>query len=457
MAEIPQVLIADAQASVREVCISLAQSLGYDAGGCADTSQLFQALAQRIPELLVLDADLPDRGGLEVLHQLKQQYLGLPILLVATTATVEQAVLAMKAGAADFLAKPFTGEEFRSLLKALIRPATAPKSPGSSKQEIRRQAQHQSLGGDLIGTGPAMQRVFRLIGKVAPNRYPVLILGESGTGKEMVARAIHFAGPDRERPFLPVDCGTLVPSLIESELFGYVKGAFTGADANRDGLLKTAQGGTVFLDEIAELPLELQIKLLRAIQEREFRPVGGTKRVRLEARILAATNRNLETAVSEGSFRKDLFFRLNVVSIKLPPLRERAEDIPHLIEHFLARLNAAGTTKRFDDGALKALVSYPWPGNVRELENCLEHCTALSSGPVMTADDLPSPVRLHLQAAQTPSGGNGIRRIADLERDAILHALEVLRDDKLMAAKKLGIGKTTLYRKLKEYQSPLSA
>lgn len=341
------------------------------------------------------------------------------------------------------------------MLKSLIRPTGPAAASWQRKQEMRRQAQHQSLGGDLIGTGAAMQRVFRLIAKVAPNRHPVLILGESGTGKEMAARAIHYSGPDRDRPFLPVDCGTLVPTLIESELFGYVKGAFTGAEANHDGLFKTAQGGTVFLDEIAELPLDLQTKLLRAIQERDFRPVGSTKRLRLEARIIAATNRNLETAVAEGTFRKDLFFRLNVVGIKLPPLRERGEDIPYLIDHFLDKLNAAaGTAKRFDDHAWKALTSYAWPGNVRELENCIECCLAISSGPVMTAADLPSALKHHLHAAHI--GDNGIVPIAELERKAIFNALSVLHDDKLLAAKKLGIGKTTLYRKLKEYQSPLS-
>ncbi|HZT72945.1 MAG TPA: sigma-54 dependent transcriptional regulator [Terriglobales bacterium] len=453
MAEIPFVLIADAQAPVREVGIGLAQSLGYDAEGCGNSSELFQKLGRRAPDLLVLDADLPEQGGLAALAEVKAQYPALPILIVTASATVAQAVGAMKAGAAEFLAKPFEGEEFRSLLKSLMRPPAAGPGAAGNKLEMRRRAQHQSLEGDLIGTGAAMQKVFRLVAKVAPNRYPVLVLGESGTGKEMVARAIHFAGPDREHPFLPVDCGTLVPTLIESELFGYVRGAFTGAEANRDGLLKSAQGGTVFLDEIAELSLDLQIKLLRAIQEREFRPVGGTKRLRLEARIIAATNRNLEEAVREGTFRKDLFFRLNVVSIKLPPLRERGEDIPYLIAHFLDKLNAAaGSNKRFDERAWKALLSYTWPGNVRELENCIERCTAVSSGPVMTLADLPSPVRLHVEESQAAATQNGVRALAEMERDAIFHALSVYHDDKLLAAKKLGIGKTTLYRKLKEYQ-----
>jgi two-component system response regulator HydG len=296
-----------------------------------------------------------------------------------------------------------------------------------------------------------MQRIFRLISKVSQNRYPVLVLGESGTGKEVVARAIHYNGPDRERPFIPVDCGALVPSLIESELFGYVKGAFTGANQNHEGLLEVGNGGTVFLDEIAELPVDLQAKLLRAIQEKEIRPVGSSRRVRIDVRIIAATNRDLETAVAEGSFRKDLFFRLNVVSIKLPPLRERAVDIPLLVDHFLEKYNRPGqTAKSFSDDAMSMLMNYDWPGNVRELENSIERAVALSSGPVMTVNDLPSSMRQPNAAA--PAGPVAtIRPIADLERDAIMNALTQLHGDKLLAAKLLGIGKTTLYRKLKEY------
>jgi two-component system response regulator HydG len=280
----------------------------------------------------------------------------------------------------------------------------------------------------------------------------VLILGESGTGKEVVARALHYNGPDRDRPFIPVDCGALVPSLIESELFGYVKGAFTGANQNREGLLEVANGGTVFLDEIAELPVDLQAKLLRAIQEKEIRPVGSSRRVRVDVRIIAATNRDLETAVAEGSFRKDLFFRLNVVSIKLPPLRERAVDIPLLVEHFLEKYNRAGqTAKSFSDEAVALLMSYDWPGNVRELENCIERAVALSSGPVMGISDLPSSMHQPAAGAPTSSSAPSIRPIADLERDALMNALSQLHGDKLLAAKLLGIGKTTLYRKLKEY------
>src|SRR5213082_3704600 len=236
-----------------------------------------------------------------------------------------------------------------------------------------------------------MEKLYRIIAKAANSVHPVLILGESGTGKEMVARSIHYSGPFRDKPFIPVDCGSLVPTLVESELFGYVKGAFTGAVQSRDGLLAIAEGGTVFLDEVGELPVDLQAKLLRAIQEREIRPVGSTRRIAINVRILAATNRDLEQAVAQGTFRRDLYFRLNVLSLRIPPLRERRQDIPLLASHFLERITrASGQEHTLSDDALKAMLGYDWPGNIRELENCIERCCAMNSGPVIHNTDLPN-------------------------------------------------------------------
>jgi two-component system response regulator HydG len=280
----------------------------------------------------------------------------------------------------------------------------------------------------------------------------VLILGESGTGKEMVARAIHYAGPYRDKPFIPVDCGALVPTLIESELFGYVKGAFTGAMQSKAGLLAIAEGGTVFLDEVGELPVDLQAKMLRALQEKEIRPVGSTKTMPINVRVLAATNRDLEHAVAHGSFRRDLFFRLNVLTLRIPPLRERRQDIPLLAGHVLERLfQNSGRQHELSDEAVRALLAYDWPGNVRELENCLERCCAMTSGSIIHTVDLPSsitgaPARLVSETAQ-----GRVVPLADLEKQSILGAIAQLNGDKLMAARMLGIGKTTLYRKLKEY------
>jgi DNA-binding NtrC family response regulator len=294
----------------------------------------------------------------------------------------------------------------------------------------------------------------------------VLILGESGTGKELVARSIHFNGINAAKPFIPVDCGALVPTLIESELFGHVKGAFTGADRAKEGLLASADGGTVFLDEIGELPLDLQSKLLRALQEKEVRPVGATQSRPISARVLAATNRDLATMVEQGRFRKDLYFRLNVVNLRIPPLRSRREDIALLAMHFLERINKdTGMERVFSDETLRMITEYDWPGNVRELENAIERACALSSGPVLHMGDLPTQLQdFRMQRGGVAAGKaleeeetagerrkGGIVSIAEMEKKAILETLRQLNGDKLMAARLLGIGKTTLYRKLKEY------
>jgi transcriptional regulator with PAS, ATPase and Fis domain len=271
----------------------------------------------------------------------------------------------------------------------------------------------------------------------------------------MVARSIHYSGPFRDKPFIPVDCGSLVPTLIESELFGYVRGAFTGANQSKDGLLSMAEGGTIFLDEVGELPVDLQAKLLRAIQEKEIRPVGSTRRVPINIRILAATNRDLEHAVMQGSFRRDLYFRLNVLNLRIPALRERRQDIPLLIGHFLERMaRTSGQEKMLSDDALKAMLAYDWPGNVRELENCLERTYAFTSGPLIHTADLPPEIADLPQQDSPSANGNGsakILPIAELEKRTILHAISELHGDKLQAARLLGIGKTTLYRKLKDY------
>ncbi len=443
----PHIVIADDQEAVREICTSVATGLGYRATGVASGREALRLCEPDPPDVLVCDVRLPDMSGVELLKRLRQTAPAVPVLLTTAYGTVGTAVEAMKLGATDYLTKPFELEELRLLLQECVRQAQREQEGRAARQA----AWGPYAGGSLIGVSPAMQRVFRLIGKVAQSRYSVLILGESGTGKEVVARALHYLGKERERPFLPVDCGALVPSLIESELFGYVKGAFTGAHHNHEGLLEVANGGTVFLDEIGELPVDLQVKLLRAIQEKEIRPVGGTRRVKIDVRIVAATNRDLQAAVAEGRFRKDLFFRLNVVSIKLPPLRERRMDIPLLAEHFLARATpAGGELRRFSEEAMARLVAYDWPGNVRELENCVERTLAFAGGPQLEVADLPSYLQ-QVRPQPAAAAPTTIRAIAEVEREAILEALQQVKGDKLLAAKLLGIGKTTIYRKLKEY------
>ncbi len=309
---------------------------------------------------------------------------------------------------------------------------------------------YQAEYAGLSGASARMQRVYHLIAKVAVKRDPVLILGESGTGKELVACAIHSQGPWSDQPFVPIDCGALTPTLIESEMFGHVRGAFTGATNGRQGLLAAAGEGTVFLDEIVELPVELQSKLLRALQEREIKPLGSNERIAVKARIVAATNQDLEAAIKRGTFRKELYFRLNVVSIKLPALRERREDIPGLVRFLLAKHKAnLGGITGVSDEVMARLMSYDWPGNVRELENCIQRALALGSAPEIRVADLPSNL-LYL-VAEPRHDPRTLATLQELEQRAILQALEATKGDRLRAARLLGIGKTTIYRKLKEY------
>lgn len=308
----------------------------------------------------------------------------------------------------------------------------------------------QARFGDLIGESTPMRQLYELIEKVSNGTSPILLEGETGTGKELVARGIHFNGPRHDKAFVPVDCSGLTPTLVESELFGHVRGAFTGAERAKLGLLQAANEGTIFLDEIGELPMYLQAKLLRTLQEKEIRPVGSTERTPINVRVIAATNRDLEDGVRAGTFRQDLFYRLNVVQIKLPPLRDRKIDIPLLVAHFLKRFSdPLRPVRAISNDALQRLLAYDWPGNVRELQNTIERAVALSSNSVLTADDLDSvPWARPLPDLSEPFE---LVPIVELERRAIFHALRQTQGDKLAAARLLGIGKTTLYRKLQEY------
>jgi len=312
----------------------------------------------------------------------------------------------------------------------------------------------------LVGRAPRIRQILHLIERLGRSKSPVLILGETGTGKEVVARAIHRAGP--QGPFVPIDCSALVGPLMESELFGHTKGAFTGASTTKVGLVEAANGGTAFFDEIGELPLDLQGKLLRLLQEKEYRPVGSVERREANFRVVAATNRDLAHEVEKGRFRRDLYYRLNVVTLRLPPLRERKEDIPAFVEHFL---KLHGSNYSISGECLDAMMSYAWPGNVRELENCIQRMVAMNSGPLLHTADLPSALHTHLEAgnanaapllnqtAETdPRTGEPVLSLSEIEKRAIQRALEYTKGDRAMAAHLLGVGRTTLYRKIKEYR-----
>src|SRR6202795_4181337 len=335
-------LVVDDERAIREVCREVAQSLGFNTAVADSAEHAYRMLDAQNIDVVLLDLKLPGAGGLEALHQIGQRRPDTVIVVITGCGTVQSAVQAMKNGAYDFVTKPFSMEELRQLLTGVA---------GHLRVKTENRVRHETIKSrqgfaNIVGHAPEMEKLYRFIAKAGQSTHPVLILGESGTGKEMVAKAIHSSGPLRSKPFIPVDCGSLVPTLIESELFGHVRGAFTGATNPKDGLLAIAEGGTVFLDEIGELPVDLQAKLLRAIQEKEIRPVGSTKRIAINVRILAATNRDLEQAVAQGMFRRDLYFRLNVLSLRIPALRERRQDIPLLAGFFLERLSRISKQER---------------------------------------------------------------------------------------------------------------
>jgi DNA-binding NtrC family response regulator len=453
-------LVVDADPAMRSACVEIASSLGYAVESTGDLGQARSLLRGRAADILLVNLPSGNNHGLELVSEVKLLYPDTSVIAMTASGSVNTAVEAMRCGAADYLTKPFAIDELSTVLE---RAAQSHLTDTTTRQLRERLRLSQGLGA-MIGRSGEMEKLYRILSKVAQSTHPVLVLGESGTGKELVARTIHAYGPNSQKPFLPVDCGSLVPTLIESELFGYVKGAFTGANRSKDGLLVSAEGGTVFLDEIGELSLDLQAKLLRALQEKEVRPVGATHRIPIKARIVAATNRDLAVMVDKGTFRKDLFYRLNVVNLRLPSLRERREDIPLLAAHFLDRISREhGTKFTLSDEALRTMMRHDWPGNVRELENSVERACALSSGPILHLGDLPTQLQQQgLEArravstssepgSESPGGTPAIKTLADLERDAILGAIRTLDGDKLQAAKLLGIGKTTLYRKLKEY------
>jgi DNA-binding NtrC family response regulator len=453
------VLVVEQDATVRAACCEIATRLGFLSYCASKPQEAEGALRNLRIDVLLLDLTEEATDSLKLLGDVKTLYEDTVVVVMSAFATVPAVVEAMRTGASDLLTKPFASEKLGTVLER----ACERRTGNLASHRLRERLRTQRGVGRLIGGSTEMEKVYRILSKVAQSRHPVLILGESGTGKELVARSIHSNGPNPMKPFLVVDCGSLAPTLIESELFGHAKGAFTGANYVREGLLASAGSGTLFLDEIGELPLDLQARLLRVLQEKEVRPVGAIHRVPIHARILAATNRDLHAMVGQGLFREDLFYRLSVVNIHIPPLRDRRDDIPLLIAHFLDRLGRERTVDySMTDEALRLMVEYPWPGNIRELEHTLQRATTVSSSRLLQRDDLSSQIldfALQLRGNVYPatdeafrSGANGhIVPLAEMEKQAIFKALNSLQGDKLKAAKVLGIGKTTLYRKLKEY------
>jgi len=442
------VLVVEDEENTRKLCADVAESCGMKAIVAGSVEEALRRLETNAIDIVITDLILPPSSGLDLLKQVHEMYPQVAVLVLTQYGTIDSAVAATRMGAVDYVTKPFHIEDLRSRLERVARDMDLDR-----ENHILREQLHSKPGfGGMIGVSAKMQRVYKMIEKVSQHEYPVLILGESGTGKELVAKSIHYSGVRKDRPFAPVDCSSLVPTLIESELFGYVKGAFTGAMQSKQGLLEAAQGGTLFLDEIGDMPVDLQAKLLRALQEREVKPVGSTERRHINIRIIAATNRDLESAIRTGGFRQDLYFRLNVVQIKLPPLRERKSDIQLMVISFLEKFSDPhGPPRTISDDAMRRLIAYDWPGNVRELENAIERAVAMGSGPIVHVGDLPS--NLHYPSSERVPDKDELLPMEELERRAILRTLRETGGDKLAAARMLGIGKTTLYRKLKQYHA----
>jgi two-component system response regulator AtoC len=448
-----RLLVVDDEQSIRRLCMTVGSSLEYL---CSEAESAEAALAQSPavpPDIVIADLRLPNLSGADLLRQIKSRLPATEVVIMTGHGSIESAVEAMKLGAYDYIQKPFRVEELRMLLRRMEEKIRLVQENRVLRERVETD---QELDG-IIGDSAKIREILRMISRLKDTWTPVLICGESGTGKELVARAIHYRGTFAKRPFVAVDCGALVPTLMESDLFGYAKGAFTGAAKSKIGLFQAADGGTIFLDEIGELPLELQAKLLRVLQEKEVRPVGSNDNIHVQVRVVAATNRDLESAIHEGAFRKDLFFRLNVVSITLPPLRERRSDIPMLAQYFLDRL-AEGENIKFTSSAMKLLMRYEWPGNVRELENCLCRAVTLGDRKVIDESDL-SPALLHrngmsVTESAAPDGDDVSPTVAldELERLTIQRVFEKVGGDKTKAGELLGISRATLYRKLKRYQ-----
>jgi two-component system response regulator HydG len=440
-------LVVDDDEHIRELCRAVAEESGMRVLDVSTAEEALEMLELSSVDIVLTDLRLPGTSGLELLRRVAQIYPDIAVVMLTQYGTIDSAVEATRMGAVDYVTKPFRVEELRARLEQVVHGVELKRENRLLREQVRTRP---GFGG-LIGMSARMERVYKMIEKVSVRDHAVLILGESGTGKELVARSIHFMGGRKDKPFVPVDCSALVPTLIESELFGYVKGAFTGAMQAKQGLMEAANGGTLFLDEIGDMPLEMQVKLLRALQQREVKPVGSTERRPIDVRVVAATNRDLDAAIKKGEFRQDLYFRLNVVQIKLPPLRERKSDIPLLVTAFLDKFgDPDGEAREMTEDATNRLMAYDWPGNVRELENAIERAIALGTGPYVSVTDLPS--NLQYPSTERAPAKEEMMPLEELERRAILSTLHQTGGDKQATARMLGIGKTTLYRKLKQYQ-----
>jgi DNA-binding NtrC family response regulator len=451
------ILVVEDDAAMRALLREALEEDGYlvetAAGGRAGIDRVRRGGV----DLVVSDVKMPDLDGLDLLREIKAVTPSPHVITITAFGSIDTAIRAVKLGAFDYITKPFEVDQ----LILSVQQALAERALRSEVARLRDEVQKSYRWGNIIGKSALMQEVFALIRRLSGSAASVLVTGASGTGKELVAKAIHFNSPRRDRPFVALNCAAIPDTLLESELFGYKRGAFTDARTDRPGIFVEADGGTIFLDEIAELSPALQAKLLRVLQEGEIRPLGAARTEKVDVRVVAATNQDLESRLESGNFRRDLYYRLNVIHIHLPALRDRAEDILPLAEHFLVRsaAKASKPVRGFHEAAKRALCAYGWPGNVRELENVVERAVALAEGPVVDMEDLPAAVRERRAAAEDELGAAVARglTLGELEREYIKRVLAAEGGNKTRAAQRLGLDRKTLYRKLEEYAGAAAA
>lgn len=441
-----KILIVDDEEIMRSSLTDWLKEEGYDALAVEDGLKGLEEIKKEDWDLALVDLKMPGIDGIEVLKRVNKIKPNLPVVIITAYATVDTAVTTMKEGAADYIVKPFNPEEISLVIHKIVEHQRLVRENIRLRRELTKRFRFQ----DLVGRSPKIAKVFELIKTVAPTKSTVLIRGESGTGKELVARAIHELSPRKKGPFIAAACGAMPETLLEAELFGYEKGAFTGATAQHKGRLEMADQGTIFLDEIGDISHKTQVDLLRFIQEREFRRLGGKALIKIDARIIAATNKNLEEMIKKGEFREDLYYRLNVITIEIPPLRDRKEDVPILIEHFLEKfkLESGKKIERISEEAIRMLMNYNWPGNVRQLENTIEHAMVVASEPEILPADLPQQVRENSgQDFQIKPDST----LNNVERQHILNVLNANKWNIKRSAEILAINRITLYNKIKDY------
>jgi len=439
------ILVVDDEPNTLKVVSAVLQKQGYSVSTALNFESAWAVLEKEPIQIVITDLKLPDKSGLELLEGVKKKWPDINVIMITAYGTIDNAVQAMKLGAYNYLTKPVNPEE----LQVVITKALEKDLLLEENLDLKKQLRERYRLGNIVGRSKVMQELFVLVEKIAGYESNILITGETGTGKELIAKAIHYSGKLQEKPFVTIDCAAIPESILESELFGHTKGAFTGAVEDKKGQIEMAEGGTLFLDEIGELPLALQKKFLRFLQGKEFVRVGGTKRRKMNIRLIAATNKNLEQGIQEGAWREDLFYRLNVISVEVPPLRERKEDIPLLLNTFLEKFNAQnnksirGVTKQVMD----IFQEYEWPGNVRELENVIERAVVLSSGETITASCLPSKLTA-LKEESLPSNG---LNLMEMEKNLLWQALEKTNWNQSAAARVLGISRKQLRTKMSHH------